>query len=186
MSWFQPVPQKSLQLIRETGITTSDPIIDAGGGASTLVDHLLDEGFTDITVLDISASALDRSRARLGERADAITWIVADVTEFEPDRRYALWHDRAVLHFLTESADRARYVAAVRQSLRPGGHLLLATFGPQGPLRCSGLEIRRYDVPRLEKLLEPGFELRAHEIDDHETPGGSSQQFLFSWWQMKG
>ena len=186
VSWFQPVPEKSLQMIQRTGIATSEPVIDAGGGASTLVDNLLIEGFTDLTVLDISAKALDRSRERLGDGAANVEWIVADVTEFQPQRRYALWHDRAVLHFLTENEDRERYVEAVRRTLRPGGHLLLATFGPQGPLRCSGLEIRRYDVERLRKLLEPGFELRDHEIDDHETPGGSSQQFLFSWWQLTG
>ncbi len=183
VSWFQPVPEKSLRLIRAAGIATTEPVIDAGGGASTLVDNLVADGFSDVSVLDISAAALERSRARLGDAAKDVTWIVSDVTEFEPERRYALWHDRAVFHFLTEVADRDSYVAVARRALRDDGHLVLATFGPEGPLRCSGLDIRRYDVEGLEKLFGEHFELRQYEIEDHQTPGGAVQQFLYSWWQ---
>ena len=132
VSWYQPVPQKSLQLIRSTRIARDEPILDAGGGASTLVDHLMNEGYTDISVLDISGKALERSRARLGDRADAVTWIESNVTEFEPSRRFALWHDRAVFHFLTKSADRDKYIEVVCRALQPNGHLVLATFGPAG------------------------------------------------------
>ena len=146
VSWFQPVPEKSLHLIRATGVKCGQAIIDAGGGASTLVDNLLAEGFTDLSVLDISANALLKSQERLGDKAGKVTWIEADVTMFVPSRRYDLWHDRAVFHFLTEAADRDRYIDVVRGALKSGGNFVLATFGPQGPLRCSGLDICRYGV----------------------------------------
>ncbi len=154
VSWFQPVPEKSLQLIRATGVGHAQAILDAGGGASTLVDNLLAEGFRDVSVLDISANALLKSRQRLGERADKVSWIEADVTEFDPSRPYDLWHDRAVFHFLTDAADRDRYIDVVRRSLKSGGNLVLATFGPQGPLRCSGLDICRYGIEQLAELLQ--------------------------------
>lgn len=185
VSWFQPVPEKSLELIRASGVGYNDAILDAGGGASTLVDNLLAEGFLDVSVLDISAQALAESQSRLGDRAANVRWIETDVTHFEPQRRYALWHDRAVFHFLTDAADRDRYVQVLVKSLRAAGHLVLSTFGPEGPLKCSGLDICRYDEARLQELFGDAFELRSHEIDDHETPGGSVQQFLYSWWQLR-
>jgi SAM-dependent methyltransferase len=183
VSWFQPVPAQSLYLIEATGIGHDEPVLDAGGGASTLVDSLLERGFTDLTVLDISAAALAASRSRLGDKADRVTWIHTDVTEFVTHRRFALWHDRAVFHFLTSAADRQRYVDAVRNALRPDGHLVLSTFGPDGPLRCSGLEIRRYGVERLREIFDDDFTLRQHRLDEHRTPGGAIQQFLCTWWQ---
>lgn len=185
VSWYQPVPEKSLQFIRSTGITRDAPILDAGGGASTLVDNLLKYGYTDISVLDISGKALERSRARLGDSADAVNWIESDVTEFKPPRQYALWHDRAVFHFLTAPADREKYIDVVCRALLPGGHLVLATFGPQGPQRCSGLDVQRYGIEDLQKLVGGRFDLRSHELDEHETPMGSAQQFLYSWWQAE-
>lgn len=184
VSWYQPVPEKSLQLIRATGVARTDPVLDAGGGASTLVDYLLDEGYADISVLDISGKALARSRSRLGDAAAAVNWIESDVTEFESARRYALWHDRAVFHFLTESADRDKYIDVICRALQPRGYFVLATFGPQGPERCSGLEIRRYGIEQLQALLGASFELQSHELDSHETPMGSRQQFLYSSWQL--
>ncbi|MBT8089044.1 MAG: class I SAM-dependent methyltransferase [Gammaproteobacteria bacterium] len=183
VSWYQPVPEKSLQFIRSTGIAKDKPILDAGGGASTLVDHLMNEGYTDISVLDISGKALERSRDRLGNLAGAITWIESDVTEFESSRKFALWHDRAVFHFLTQSVDRDKYIEAVCRALQPKGHLVLATFGPQGPERCSGLDIQRYGVDELQILFGSRFDLCSHELDEHATPTGSKQQFLYSWWQ---
>lgn len=183
VSWYQPVPEKSLQLIRSTGVRHDDAILDAGGGASLLADHLLDEGYTDLSVLDISGHALERSRARLGELAGKIEWIVSDLTEFDPDRRYALWHDRAVFHFLTDFDDRDKYIAVICRALQPGGYFVLATFGPQGPERCSGLEIRRYGVEELQELFDAQFTLCSHELDVHATPKGSTQQFLYSSWQ---
>lgn len=185
VSWYQSVPEKSLQLTRSTGVEQSDPILDAGGGDSTLVDHLLGEGYADISVLDISGKALERARARLGDAAREVIWIESDVTKFKPSRRYALWHDRAVFHFLTEPADRDRYIDVVGRALQPGGHFVLATFGPRGPERCSGLEIRRYGVEQLQDLLGTRFMLRSHEFNEHQTPTGSTQQFLYSWWQTR-
>ena len=183
VSWYQPVPAKSLQLIGATGIAHDDAILDAGGGASTLVDHLQDNGYTDLSVLDIAGNALERSRVRLGEAGRNIDWIESDVLAFEPDRPYALWHDRAVLHFLTDLADRERYVDVVCKSLRPGGHFVVATFGPQGPKQCSGLDVQRYSIEQLQELLGDNFELCDYELHEHETPMGSEQQFLYSWWQ---
>ena len=183
VSWYQPVPEKSLELIQATGISKTESILDAGGGASKLVDHLLREGYTDISVLDISGNALDRTRARLGESADAVDWIEADATLFQPLRRYALWHDRAVFHFLTEVADRDNYIDVVSRALRPGGSFILATFGPEGPLRCSGLRIQRYSIEQLQDLLGARFDLGGYELEDHVTPMGSTQQFLYSWWR---
>ena len=186
VSWYQPVPEKSLLLIRSTGIPRDDAILDAGGGVSTLVDCLLDEGYTDLSVLDISGRALERSRARLGESAGKVEWIESDVTEFDPDRRYSLWHDRAVFHFLTNIADRDKYLDVMRRALQPGGYLVLATFGPQGPRRCSGLDIKRYGLEALQGLLGADFELCRHALDEHATPTGSTQQFLYSSWQATG
>lgn len=185
VSWYQSVPEKSLHLIRETGIVKSEPILDVGGGASTLVDHLHAAGYTDVTIMDISGRALERSRARLGESAGATQWIESDVTRFEPRRRYALWHDRAVFHFLTDSGDRDKYIDVAERALNPGGYFVLATFGPEGPERCSGLEIRCYGIERLQELFGSGFKLGGYELDEHATPRGSTQQFLYSWWQAK-
>ena len=185
VSWYQPVPERSLQLIRAVGVAKSEPVLDVGGGASTLVDHLLQEGYSDISVLDISGNALNRSRARLGESADSVDWIEADVTTFVPPRQYALWHDRAVFHFLTDPADRDNYIDVVRRATKTNGYLVLATFGPEGPQRCSGLEIRRYSVRRLQDLFGDHFDLGGHHLDDHLTPMGSTQQFLYSWWRAR-
>ena len=157
VSWYQPVPEKPLHLIRETSIARAEPILDVGGGASTLVDHLHADGYTDITVMDISGKALERSRARLGETADVMNWIESDVTAFEPRRRYALWHDRAAFHFLTDATDRDKYIDIVERALKPGGYLVLATFGPEGPERCSGLENRRYGIEQLQELFGGEF-----------------------------
>jgi SAM-dependent methyltransferase len=186
VSWFQPVPVKSLDLIRSTGAPASAAIIDVGAGASTLADHLLTDGYADISVLDIAPAAFGQARARLGAKAARIHWLESDVTEFEPSRRYSIWHDRAVFHFLTAIADRNRYLQVLRAALQPDGHFLLATFGPEGPLRCSGLEIERYSVDRLQALLGTDFRLRHHELDEHRTPTGGVQQFLYGWWQLSG
>ncbi len=185
VSWYQPVPEKSLELIHSAARSTSDSIIDVGGGASSLVDRLLDVGYEDVSVLDISGKALQQSVARLGDLAARVRWIEADITDFNPSRSYAVWHDRAVFHFLTEETDRQRYIAAMKAALRAEGHFLLATFGPEGPLRCSGLDIRRYSVEMLRQLLGDDFVLQSEEIDEHRTPAGATQQFLYSWWQAR-
>lgn len=182
VSWYEPRPERSLALVRGTGLALDAPVLDVGGGASTLVDHLLDEGYTDVTVLDIAGGALEAARRRLGPRAGAVGWIEADVLDFEPGRRYELWHDRAVLHFLTDARRRALYLETLKKALAPGGHVVLATFGPEGPTRCSGLDVRRYSVDRLSALLGADFEAHADSLEMHRTPGGGEQQFLYGWW----
>jgi SAM-dependent methyltransferase len=184
-SWYEPVPARSLDLIRATGEPLAAPILDVGGGASTLVDHLLRAGYSDVSVLDVAADALDHARARLGNAAARVTWIEADITRFRSARAFAIWHDRAVFHFLTEADDRERYLGVLRRTLRAGGHLVLATFGPEGPTRCSGLAVRRYSERELSALLGPGFALRLHQLEEHRTPMGTVQQFLYGWWQAE-
>lgn len=184
VSWYQLVPAQSLAFIRATGEPLTAPILDVGGGASTLVDHLLSSGYSDISVVDIAASALGHARARLGDLAARVTWLEADIMEFQSARAFSIWHDRAVFHFLTEGKDRERYLGVLRKSLRAGGHLILATFGPQGPTRCSGLEVQRYSEREISELLGQDFTLRMHRIEEHRTPMGGAQQFLHGWWQL--
>lgn len=182
VSWYQALPKRSLALIDASGVARDEAIIDVGGGASTLVDHLVDRGYQEITVVDLSASGLAQAQARLGSAADKVRWVCSDVTEFRPERAYSLWHDRAVLHFLTDAADRQRYVEVLKSALPPGGHVVLATFGPEGPLKCSGLDVRRYSVEMMHELLGPEFELHDQDLEYHATPSGSTQQFLVTRW----
>jgi SAM-dependent methyltransferase len=180
VSWFQETPSVSLELIRSAGATRHSPIVDIGGGASRLVDALVDGGYEAVTVLDLSESALAAARARLGATAAGVTWIVADVIGWKPRQRYDLWHDRAAFHFLTDAADRAGYVACLREALRPGGHAIIATFALDGPERCSGLPVVRYDAGSLGKVLGDAFSLVETRRHDHHTPMGSTQRFQFS------
>ncbi|WP_333825837.1 class I SAM-dependent methyltransferase [Pinisolibacter sp.] len=180
VSWFQASPEPSLRLIERAGIAPSASVIDVGGGASRLVDALLDRGFASVAVLDLSAAALGRSRARLGSRAAAVDWIVADATAWTPTIPYDLWHDRAAFHFLTEEPQRAAYVERLRAALRPGGHAIVATFALDGPERCSGLPVVRYDGESLARALGPGFERVETVADLHRTPSGGEQRFQFS------
>ena len=180
VSWFQESPAPSLALIAELDTSPDADIIDIGGGASRLVDHLLDLGFHDVTVLDLSAAALDAAKARLGERAGRAHWFVADATTWEPPRTYDLWHDRAAFHFLTEARDRDAYIARLRQGLKIGGHAIMATFALDGPEKCSGLPVMRYDAARLGQTLGPEFMLLQSGRSDHATPWGSQQHFQFS------
>jgi SAM-dependent methyltransferase len=177
VSWFQENPAPSLDLIAATGISTDAAII---GGASRLVDSLLEKGFRRVAILDLSAKALEATKKRLGGRGDAVDWIVADVTTWEPSSTYDLWHDRAAFHFLTEPTDRDAYAARLRKAVRPGGHVIIATFAPDGPERCSGLPIVRYDPEALAFALGPAFELVDSRRHDHLTPGGNTQRFQFS------
>jgi len=177
VSWHQDSPTFSLTLLREAGLTPDASVIDVGGGASNLVDHLLDRGFSDVTVLDLAGKALERARNRLGERADRVEWIEADVTGFEPERTYALWHDRAVFHFLTEPADREAYLAALRQAIPVQSFVVVATFSPEGPEKCSGLPVVRYSPEELQEELGRGFALKAVHTETHVTPQGKEQAF---------
>ena len=179
VSWYEPSPATSLQLIRRGGLQLSDPIIDVGGGASFLTNELLSAGYRDLTVLDVSASVLRKLQERLGPRAQDVTLLHRDITAFEPERCYALWHDRAVFHFLVERADRRRYVDALRRAVRPGGQVVIAGFGPAGPERCSGLPTMRYDDRSLAAELDAGFQLAETSLVTHHTPWSSEQQFLY-------
>ncbi len=182
-SWYEPIPTASLELIEATGVAQDGPVIDVGGGTSTLVDCLLAKGFTDLTVLDIAPAALDKARRRLGESAGRVTWLSADVTKFRPARAYALWHDRAVFHFLTDAKSRRSYLETLRGALARPGHVILATFGPEGPARCSGLDVMRYSVAELSACLGPEFRLMLERTVEHTTPEGHRQQFVYGWWR---
>lgn len=179
LSWFQSRPTVSLRLVEATGVAKDDPILDAGGGASVLVDCLLDAGFTRVAVLDISAAALQYARQRLGERAHRVEWFEADVTEFQPPHPFRLWHDRAVFHFLTDSEDRRKYVQTLERSLLPGGHVIVATFALDGPPKCSGLPVMRYDGAALCAELGPGFRLVQQLGETHVTPWRTEQKFSY-------
>jgi len=180
VSWYQTHLEKSLQLIMATGAGKSAPIIDLGGGASTLVDDLLAAGYTNLTVLDISAAAIRAAQERLGENGKRVNWLVADVTQVSlPPAHFDIWHDRAVFHFLTDAEDRRRYVRTVDQAVRPGGHVIVATFGPRGPLKCSGLDIVRYTPEQLHEQFGGDYELHCSITEDHVTPAGKHQDFLY-------
>jgi len=183
VSWFQENPAPSLALIAGIGTAPAAAIIDIGGGASRLVDHLIDRGFQDVTVLDLSAAALEAAKVRLGERAGLAQWLVADATRWQPSRAYDVWHDRAAFHFLTEESDRIAYIARLRQGLKIGGHAIIATFALDGPEKCSGLPVMRYDAARLGQTLGPGLKLLRSLGNDHATPWGAHQQFQFSVFQ---
>jgi trans-aconitate methyltransferase len=180
VSWFQASPVLSLEAIALAGADPASAVIDIGGGASRLVDHLLARGFADVTVLDLSGVALDAACGRLGAQANKVRWIVADVTTWEPPRTYELWHDRAAFHFLTEESDRAAYVACLTRALKIGGHAVIATFAPDGPERCSGLPVMRYDAASLGEALGPMFSLVHTMRHEHVTPWDARQAFQFS------
>lgn len=187
VSWFRPKLERSLALIASCGLGADARIVDVGGGASTLVDDLLVLGHTQLTVVDLSAEALEVSRRRLGGAANAVSWRADDVTQmsFEPGS-IALWHDRAVFHFLVDEHVRTAYVAQTLRAVRPGGHVLLGTFAPDGPERCSGLPVVRYDADGLARIFEAGFALVASEREEHATPGGSTQRFVYALLRRRG
>ncbi len=180
VSWYQRSPERSLAYIRRF-TTTSHRVIDVGGGASTLVDALLDAGYKQPVVLDVSAVGLEHAKKRLGDRATLVEWTVADVTKSPPLAPVDLWHDRAVLHFLTESSDQAAYAALASRTVRSGGHAVIATFAPEGPEKCSGLIVQRHDGASVARLLEPAFKLIDEDREVHRTPAGVEQRF---WWAV--
>ena len=182
VSWFQPHADLSLNLIKATGAGRGAAIIDVGGGASTLVDDLVAEGYADLTVLDLSAAALKAARKRLGAEADRVCWLEADITKAAlPASRYDIWHDRAVFHFLTAPADRAAYVRTVLRAVKPGGHVIVATFAEDGPLQCSGLPVMRYRADELHDQFGEAFTLIQHQKEEHHTPFGTVQQFVYCY-----
>jgi SAM-dependent methyltransferase len=179
LTWYQARPETSLRLIESAGLDTDARIVDVGGGTSTLVDCLLDAGYRHLGILDVSPAVLQRAQQRLGARGDSVELLEADVTRFEPPHSWDLWHDRAVLHFLTAKDDVAAYRRSMLDALAPAGQAVVATFGPEGPLKCSGLEVRRYDPGSLSDALGPQMELVESVVEEHVTPKDSTQQFLF-------
>ncbi|MES9875898.1 MAG: class I SAM-dependent methyltransferase [Candidatus Sedimenticola sp. PURPLELP] len=179
VSWYQPCPDISLKLIEHSGITPDDPIIDIGGGCSLLVDHLITLGYTNISVLDLARSALDIAIRRLEEQAEKVTWIEADATDFDLAHEIALWHDRAVFHFLTDPADRKAYLQNLKRHLRTGGQLIIAAFAPEGPEKCSGLNIVQYDLDKIQAELGPDYVLHEATAENHVTPSGGQQAFNY-------
>jgi SAM-dependent methyltransferase len=186
VSWYSPHLDASISLIERTSVSRSAAIIDVGGGESTLVDDLLARGYENITVLDISQTAIDANRRRLGSAAQRIHWMVADITKVELEPyAFDVWHDRAVFHFLTASADRAAYVRQVAHAVKPGGHVIVSTFGPEGPTRCSGLDVVRYDADSLHTEFGGRFRLVESSKQLHRTPFGTQQQFLYCYCRLE-
>lgn len=178
-SWYQPVPKTSLDLIARLGLPQDAPILDVGGGDALLVDHLLERGYTNLTVLDISTNAIARAQARLGAQAASVHWIVSDVTAFQPEQPYALWHDRAAFHFLTSAEDLEAYNIAMQLGTAKGSKAIVATFSTNGPLACSGTKIQQYDQASLAQALPTDWSaLDAFQVE-HSTPSGGVQEFTF-------
>ena len=187
VSWFQREARLSLELIRRVVQDPLVPVIDVGGGASTLVDGLLDAGYSDITVLDLARSPLEAAKSRLGSRASLVRWVEADVlTAKLPEHRYGMWHDRAVFHFLSRVEDQARYVKQVQRAVRPGGHVVVASFAPEGPRRCSGLEVVRYSCESMHAQFGSNFTLVDSLREEHRTPGGALQAFVYCLCRVEG
>ncbi|MHB8438191.1 MAG: class I SAM-dependent methyltransferase [Acidimicrobiales bacterium] len=176
VSWYQSVPKVSLDLIRRIEVVADTPVIDVGGGEALFVDNLLTQGFSDLTVLDLSTVALNEARRRVGS---AVRWVHADVRTWDPDRTYGLWHDRAVFHFLVDPDDRAAYVRTLMAATTPGSAVIVATFAPAGPETCSGLPVARYSSPALAEALGPRFHLLVAEQEQHTTPSGAIQPFTW-------
>ena len=179
VSWYQEYPKTSINLILPTNPSKDAKIIDVGGGDSNLAETLLDLGFKNITVLDISANALERAKKRLGNKSDMITWIESDILEFENDNRYDIWHDRALLHFLTSEENLKNYVKLVKQHVMQGGYLIISTFSTKGPIKCSGLDTRQYSKESIKELFSNEFEHIKSFEEEHVTPRGMGQ--IFTW-----
>jgi SAM-dependent methyltransferase len=179
MSWYQDTPDQSLQLLKETGVATDASIVDIGGGDSLLVEHLLKEGYTRLSVLDISAKAIERAKLRLGTKAGNVQWICADMLNYEADTSVDVWHDRAAFHFLREEGEIKKYVDLAAKAVAPGGFLIIGTFADDGPEKCSGIEIKRYSVPELTTTFATSFRLLKAISHLHKTPSGKLQHFNF-------
>jgi ubiquinone/menaquinone biosynthesis C-methylase UbiE len=179
VSWYQPTPTTSLDFLKQFNIPTTAKIIDIGGGDSFLVDHLLDLGYTDITVLDISAASLERAKQRLGNSESKVKWIVADAATFKPTEQYDFWHDRAAFHFLTQEQEITNYIDTIQKSIKPTGVLVIGTFSEQGPKKCSRIEIKQYSETTMTERLKKFFEKVKCITVDHQTPFNTIQNFIF-------
>lgn len=186
LGWYEPHLQISLKWIKELGLSKDARIIDVGGGASTLIDDLLLDNNTAVTVLDLSGKALSAARERLDIRAETVTWLTGDITSIDlPEDYYDLWHDRAVFHFLTTPLQREQYRGNLLKALKPGGYLIIGTFAPEAPPKCSGLPVQRYSVEQLQNTLGDEFELQQHLKELHVTPGGVDQMYLYCQFRRK-
>ena len=179
VSWFQQKPETSLQLIKACKVSKNAKIIDIGGGDSYLIDSLIELGYTNLFLLDISENAIQRIKNRLGANADKVTFIVSDILDFEPTEKFDVWHDRASFHFLTNTSDISKYTSIVANALPANGNFLLGTFSEDGPLKCSGLEISQYSVDKIASVFEQVFEMENCFTEDHETPFETIQNFIF-------
>lgn len=185
VSWYQEHALCSLALLNKTGVPKAAAIIDVGGGASTLVDDLLEHDYSDLTILDLSAAALSAAKRRLGKRASKVHWLEADITDADLCKhRYDVWHDRAVFHFLTDPQQRQAYVETVFHAVKPGGHVIVATFGEDGPTQCSGLPVMRYAANELHAQFGEAFSLVRHVEETHQTPSGAIQQFVYCYCRL--
>ena len=186
VSWYRPHLETSLALIKRARTRRSTAIIDVGGGESTLVDDLLAHGYENLSVLDVSQTAIDVTKKRLGPAAETVNWLVGDITEVQLAlNAYDVWHDRAVFHFLTSTEERAAYVRQVAHAVRPGGHVIISTFGPEGPTKCSGLDVERYDADSLHEQFGVRFRLLDSAKELHQTPFGTTQQFLYCYCRIE-
>jgi hypothetical protein len=185
-SWFQPEPDLSLRMLGAAGVGAADSLIDVGGGASTLADAVIARGFRDVTVLDVSATGMQYARWRLGEAARQVSWVVADLLTWQPGRRYQVWHDRAVFHFLTTSHARQQYLHVLHQATTTGSVAVFGCFAPDGPRQCSGLPVARYDPPGLASQLGGTWSLIAAETEEHVTPAGLIQPFTWAAFRRHG
>lgn len=185
VSWYQEYPKTSIELIKELNLPLSAHIIDIGGGESHLVDVLLEMGYTNISVLDISETALQKNQNRLGEKSKLVNWIATDITEFIPRQKYDLWHDRAAFHFLTTEENVKKYVSIAERTITQDGFLIMGTFSDNGPTKCSGLDTKQYTEESLKKVFERSFELKSFKYLDHSTPFNTIQNFLFCTFQRK-
>lgn len=179
VSWFQPTPETSLNFFKQFKVPTSAKVIDIGGGDSFLVDHLLDLGYQDISVLDISSAAIERAKKRLGDKAKQVKWIVADVATFKPTEKYDFWHDRAAFHFLTDEQEISNYLETAEQNINSTGVMVIGTFSEQGPKKCSGIEIKQYSEATMTDRLKKVFKKIKCITVDHKTPSGNIQNFVF-------
>jgi len=179
VSWYQSHPQHSLSMIGDAGIGTTASILDVGGGASTLVDHLLTTGYRDITVLDIARTSINRAQERLGDRSQQVTWVESDITDYVPGQTFDIWHDRAVFHFLTDEDDRAAYLESLHRALKADGQVIIATFSDSGPSQCSGLDVMHYTPETLSQVMGPRLRLAETLTEEHSTPNGGLQQFVY-------
>lgn len=179
VSWYQPTPKTSLDFIKELNVPTTARIIDIGGGDSFLVDYLLELGYQDVSVLDISETAIEKAKQRLGRKAKNVKWIVTDITTFKPTEKYDLWHDRAAFHFLTSEQDISIYLNTAQQSIKPNGFLIVGTFSEEGPKKCSGIDIRQYSETSMTQCFENLFTKIKCNVVDHKTPFDTTQNFIF-------